>query len=64
MVRLTFGIGIQVLLTLLIVSGQAIESMVQSASIETSDYVHAQKSDWLVQELNGAHLRFTIVVVS
>ena len=62
----TFGIGTQVLIiTILILSNfQLIEMMAQSASVGPLDYLHAQKSGLLVQELNGAHLRLAIVVVS
>ena len=62
----TFGIGTQVLIiTILILSNfQFIEMMAQSASIEPLDCLHAQQNSLLVQELNGAHLRLAIVVVS
>lgn len=66
MVLSTFGIGTEVLITILILSNfQFIEMMAQSASIGPPDCLHApQSGGWLVQELNGAHLRLAIVVVS
>ena len=65
MVQSTFGIGTRVLITILIVSNcLVVELMAQSASSGLSDCLHEQKSGWLVQELNGAHLRLTIVAVS
>ena len=62
----TFGIGTQVLIiTILILSNfQFIEMMAQSASVGPLNCLHAQQSSLLVQELNGAHLRLAIVVVS
>ena len=65
MVLSTFGIGTRVLITNLILSNfKFIDMMAQSASIGHLDCLHAQQSSWLVQELNGAHLRLAIVVVS
>ena len=62
MVLSSFGIGAQVLITILILSDYNLMS--HCASIGFPDCTHAEPIDWLVQELNGAHFRLTIVVVS
>ncbi len=65
MVLSTFGIGTQLLITNLILSNfKFIDMMAQSASIGHLDCLHAQQKSLLVQELNGAHLRLAIAVVS
>lgn len=64
MVLSTFGVGTQVLVTVLILNDcQFIKLMAQSVSIGIQDRLNAQLIDSHVQELNGAHLRLTIVEV-
>ena len=58
-------IGTFVLITILTLSHffRSVDSLAESASIERSGDSIAQQTEWLLQELNGAHLRLSATVV-
>ena len=61
----TTKIGTLVLIAILTLSyfGGVVNSLEESASIERPDDSITQQKKWLLQELNGAHLRLSATVV-
>lgn len=60
-----YRIGSPVLIPILVLSiyCRGTESLIDSASIGSPDGIFTQQREWLLQELNGAHLRLSASVV-
>lgn len=43
--------------------GGVVDSLTESVSVESPDGSIAQQREWLLEELNGAHLRLSATVV-